>query len=395
MLDACGGLLNLAGHAAVGTFLTNRLLMGTPEFLPKVALIGGHVISWMLLGLGNSLLVGRRGGLLRAVLWPNTFGRAWTLLFTALGARWVVQEVHRMKNPRPMPPEVMSSSALAVDLRDEMAAAEGSSQGGLRGLFERVNEIHNLEVLTYEVRLPRLPAEFDGFTVVQVSDVHHGPFSKDAFIRRYIDLCVEMDPDLVALTGDYQTYSGDVERAIHLLSPLGEWSQREREGVGAVAIMGNHDREAGTEHVIDALERAHIRVLENANMFLERNGARLYIAGVADPWSPHADLDLALHGIPRGACTILLAHLPDYFVESAGDRVALQLSGHNHGGQIKLPVLGAVLVSSRFGRRYVEGFFKRNGSLMYVSRGLGGKPPIRWGSKPEITVLVLRGDRKT
>ncbi|MEO5952079.1 MAG: metallophosphoesterase, partial [Chloroflexia bacterium] len=99
--------------------------------------------------------------------------------------------------------------------------------------------------------------------------------------------------------------------------------------------------------------------------------------------------DRALFGAPASTCTILLAHLPDYLVESAG-KVDFQLSGHNHGGQIKLPWLGALLVSSRYSRRYVEGFFKRKGTIMYVSRGIGGKPPIRLGSKPEITRFMLR-----
>jgi predicted MPP superfamily phosphohydrolase len=125
-------------------------------------------------------------------------------------------------------------------------------------------------------------------------------------------------------------------------------------------------------------------------MRLERGEASLYIAGVADPWSPWHNLDLALLGIPGGACTVLLAHVPDYLDTDSAGRVDLQLSGHNHGGQIKIPGLGALLVSSRYGRRYDEGFFTRRGTIMYVSRGLGGKPPVRFGSLPEITRFVLR-----
>jgi predicted MPP superfamily phosphohydrolase len=198
-----------------------------------------------------------------------------------------------------------------------------------------------------------------------------------------------MSPDLVALTGDYQTYPQDVEEIARLLAPLGIWSGEARGGKGVVAVLGNHDHEAGKARVTDALRRAGIPVLSNSHIRLTRGGTDLYIVGVADPWSGRADLDRALHRVPNSVCTVLLAHVPDYLVESAG-RVDLQLSGHNHGGQIKLPFLGALLVSSRYGRRYVEGFHRRSGTLMYVSRGIGGKPAIRLGSKPEITRFILR-----
>jgi hypothetical protein len=245
-------------------------------------------------------------------------------------------------------------------------------------------------VRSYEVALNRLPPEFDGFTIVQVSDVHYGHFSSAEFVRRYVEMVERMSPHFVALTGDYQTYPRDVETVARLLVPIGEWSCRERGGRGVAAVLGNHDREAGAEHVADALRRAGIPVLNNEHMRLERGGASLYVAGVADPWSPWHNLDLALLGIPEGACTVLLAHVPDYLDTHSAGRVDLQLSGHNHGGQIKVPGLGSLLVSSRYGRRYDEGFFALRGTLMYVSRGLGGKPPVRFGSLPEITRFVLR-----
>jgi predicted MPP superfamily phosphohydrolase len=103
-----------------------------------------------------------------------------------------------------------------------------------------------------------------------------------------------------------------------------------------------------------------------------------------------ADLALALQGIPQGSCTILLAHVPDYLLTSAGKGVDLQLSGHNHGGQVNMPVLGPLLVSSRYGRRYADGFHKMDGTLMYACRGLGGKPAVRFNCKPELARFVLR-----
>jgi len=243
---------------------------------------------------------------------------------------------------------------------------------------------------THEIRVEALPRELDGFSTVQISDVHYGRFNSAEFIRRYIDITLDTRPDVVALTGDYQTYPDDVEGAVQLLSPLGEWSCRERGGLGALAVLGNHDRESGEAHVTDALRRTGIRVLRNEHVRIDKNGASIYVAGVADPWSYRADLDSAINGIPKGSCTILLAHVPDYLTTASKREVALQLSGHNHGGQIKLPFFGALLVSSRYGRRYAEGFHEAGSTIMYASRGLGGKRPIRWGARPELVRFVLR-----
>src|SRR5205823_13155549 len=120
------------------------------------------------------------------------------------------------------------------------------------------------------------------------------------------------------------------------------------------------------------------------------DGASLYIAGVADPWSLRADLSRTLLGVPDGACVVLLAHEPDYIIESAEFGIDLQLSGHLHGGQIKLPFVGAMLSPSRFNRRYIEGWYKRDGTLLFVSRGLGGHPAVRVACKPEVAVITLR-----
>jgi predicted MPP superfamily phosphohydrolase len=314
----------------------------------------------------------------------------WRALFTFLGARYISQEAYRITHPRLSPREILSTRAENRVLREHVLHHDGPPTGALKALLNRANQLYNLEVITHEVALPNLPRAFDGFSLVQLTDPHLGPSISREFMRCVVQITLEMAPDLVALTGDYQSYPKDVEGAARLIRPIGEWSQRERKGMGALAVLGNHDRGSGTAHVIDALRRARIRVLNNRHVELTRGGASLYIAGIADPWSVRNDLDIAMLGIPQNACVILLAHVPDFLDETTGAGVALQLSGHNHGGQIKLPIIGPVLVSSRYGRRYTEGWFKREGTLMYVSRGLGGKPAIRLGTRPELTRLILR-----
>ncbi|HEX9987800.1 MAG TPA: metallophosphoesterase [Chloroflexia bacterium] len=382
--------LCIIGHAAAGIFLTNTRLLGLRETEGKLFILLGNMAAWPLLGLVQALRSGGFSGFALSLLRPGSFAWLWRVAFTLLGARWLAQEVYRLRHPRPDPPELLSTQVESVDMRREITEFEGKARTRPAGILHRLNEIYALEVITHEVKLDRLPPEFDGFTILQISDVHYAHFLSAEYVRRYVDLCIDFSPDLIVLTGDYQTYPGDVECAARLLSPLGEWSRRDRSGMGTLAVMGNHDRDAGLAAVSHALRRAGIRVLNNEHVRLEREGASLYIAGVADPWGLKADLPLALHGIPAGSCTILLAHVPDFLVTAAGRGVDLQLSGHNHGGQVKLPLLGPVLVSSRYGRRYAGGFHKMHATLMYASRGLGGKPPIRFGCKGEITRFMLR-----
>ena len=390
ILNALLIALDVYGHAAVGVYFSNTRIIGLPESPYKALILFGHTALWPLFGLAQAFRLGGFSRFGRSILAPFSLGRLWALAFTLLGLRSLLQEISRKRNPVPRPPEVLKSEVLDLDMRDEIVATAGLETSGLRGLVNKLNQIYALELTTHEVRLESLPGEFDGFTIVQISDVHYGRFNSGEFIRRYVDIALGMKPDLVVLTGDYQTYSKDVESAAQLLSPLGEWSCRGRGGPGALAVLGNHDRESGEAHVMDALRRAGIKVLHNENVRIEKNGASIYVAGVADPWSYKADLDCALNGIPEGSCTILLAHVPDFLTTARKREVALQLSGHNHGGQIKLPFFGALLVSSRYGRRYAEGFHKMGSTLMYASRGLGGKPAVRWGARPELVKFVLR-----
>lgn len=382
--------LSIIGHAAAGIFLTNTRLLGLRETEGKLFILLGNMAAWPLLGLAQAFRAGGFSGFALSLLRPGSFAWLWRVAFTLLGARWLVQEAYRLRHPRPDPPELLGTGVESVDMRQEITELDGKAWDGPAGIFHRLNEIYALEVVTHEIKLHKLPGEFNGFTILQISDVHYAHFLSAEYVRRYVDICLNLSPDLIVLTGDYQTYSEDVECATRLLSPLGEWSRRERGSMGALAVMGNHDRDAGLAAVSDGLRRAGIKVLNNEHVRLERDGASLYIAGVADPWGLKADLPLALHGIPAGSCTILLAHVPDFLVTAADKGVDFQLSGHNHGGQVKLPVIGPLLVSSRYGRRYAGGFHKMGSTLMYASRGLGGKPPIRFGCKGEITRFVLR-----
>ena len=378
--------LYTAGLAAVSTFIANTRVVGVRDGRIKLPAIVACVAGLPTAGLLHVLASGGAGAFMASLLRPASLHWAWRTAFTFLGGRYIGQEINSLRNPRPAPPEVVSSSTYDVDMREDIAKSLGIKPDGIRGRAFRANELYCLQVSTYEVRLPRLPRQFDGYTIAQVSDIHYGDFLSAEFVRRYVQLTIDLSPDLVALTGDYQQYPRDVWRAAGLLAPFGEWSRKERGGLGAIGIMGNHDTAAGTAEVTEAIKSAGIKVMHNSHVKVAREDTILYVAGVADPWSLRADLSRALLGVPGEACVVLLAHEPDYLVKSAESGVDLQLSGHLHGGQIKLPLVGP----SRYNRRYIEGFYKRNNTLMFVSRGLGGHPPVRYKCKPEIALLKLR-----
>jgi uncharacterized protein len=186
------------------------------------------------------------------------------------------------------------------------------------------------------------------------------------------------------LTGDYITHEtdrvDDCARELSALSAPG----------GVYAALGNHDYWAGPEHVARALIAHSIPVLINDAVPIECNGARLWIVGVDDVSERHADLSQALRQVPAVEPTVLLAHEPDYAEESKRYPIDLQLSGHSHGGQVRLPFYGA-LILPQLAKKYPIGLERADAMWVYTNRGIGVvSPPVRFNCRPEITLLTLR-----
>lgn len=212
--------------------------------------------------------------------------------------------------------------------------------------------------------LDHLPEAFCGFRLVQLSDIHHGLFLSLEEVQQAVELTNKLEPDLVALTGDFVSYS----RAY--VEPVAALLGRLRARWGAFAVLGNHDFRVGEELVAHALRRAGIEVLRNRHTTLGRYAHALHVAGI-DDWGYGADLSRALRGIPWGAPTILLAHNPRIIRHAARYAVSLVLSGHTHGGQINLPLVGTVYGRSPERMRYKAGWDRMGGTQIYVSRGIG------------------------
>jgi predicted MPP superfamily phosphohydrolase len=241
------------------------------------------------------------------------------------------------------------------------------------------------QITETEVFLDRLPAAYDGLRIVHLTDIHHSLYTPIEDVARAVHLSNQLKPDLVALTGDYVTLSPS------FIWPVARALGRLRARLGVFAVLGNHDFQAGDSEVTSALRAQRIRVLRNTRIALRRRSSLLWIAGVDDLWWRAHDFKAALHGVPSHDAKILLCHNPVGIRAAAAFGVDLVLSGHTHGGQVKLPVVGSVFGRSKLGERFVEGWNCLNGTQIYISRGIGKVLlPLRLGCPPEIACLRLR-----
>lgn len=254
-------------------------------------------------------------------------------------------------------------------------------------------ETTSLAVEKVDVPIPGLPAEFDGFTIVQVTDLHGRRLDPAGAL---IAAAKAARPDIIAATGDF--VDGDVSELdgiVPLLNALAAIAP-------TYAVSGNHDYLAGWDAVAKALRGCGVAVLENEHVSLVRGRSEVTLAGVSDPVTRRHDLRAAIPEEPAGPI-VLLAHGPELHRRLREGRddgqlgllshVSLTLVGHTHGGQIKIPFIGAVTNASgrAFPRTYVEGLTWEGAGWLYISRGIGYTIfPLRFLSRAELTVLTLR-----
>ena len=203
----------------------------------------------------------------------------------------------------------------------------------------------------------------------------------------------DLRPDLIVLTGDFVTapfVRNDDEKAASAAEPCARLLRQMRSRHGLWAVMGNHDCATDPQRVTRALQAEGIQCLANESSAIERDGVRFWLAGVNDVLSGNANLPKTLHDVPSDEATVLLVHEPDYADVVARLPVDLQLSGHSHGGQVRLPWLGPLYLPD-LARKYVWGLYQLGNLTLYTNPGLGTIGlPVRWNCPPEITLLTLR-----
>jgi uncharacterized protein len=246
-----------------------------------------------------------------------------------------------------------------------------------------LSEPFMIAVERQEIFLRRLPKALDGFRVVHLSDLHYGPLVEPRHLERAIAIANELNPDLIALTGDYISQ----ERAY--AAPCAEVVGRLQARHGVFAILGNHDHWTDATLIADLFSAEGIRMLINEGVRIDARGHSFWLAGVDDTMVGLEDLSLSLAGAQDGEFKLLLAHNPTILRRAARADVDLVLSGHTHGGQVTLrPEKNR---SGRPRRRMLRGLGRRANTQIYVTRGLGTVVlPIRYGCPPEVSLLELR-----
>jgi uncharacterized protein len=250
---------------------------------------------------------------------------------------------------------------------------------------------HELSVLTHTIGINNLPDAFHGFRIAQVSDIHFDEYTEPYFVRRVVNEVNRLKPDLVALTGDFISIGplgkdfayGAMFRCLEILRGI----QAPR-----FACMGNHDSIIGAPVLHPIFDSFDVPLLMNQHVPIERDGQRMWLCAVGDYLTEVPKLDLTIPAAPDGP-VLLMCHAPDYADEviahPRGHLVDFMISGHTHGGQVRIPFLPPYHLPEG-GQKYVEGLFRFNQMQLYVNKGIGAIGlPFRLNCPPEITLFTL------
>ncbi len=251
----------------------------------------------------------------------------------------------------------------------------------------------NIGLTTYEAEVKGLPQAFDGLRIVQLSDLHNTVFRDGN--EKPLSLVEQAEPDMIFITGDMlDSRKTDVQAALSVAEKVVNIAP-------VYYVTGNH--EARLAEYMDferSLEKLGITVLRNRAVSIEKDGEAITIAGVDDPTfvltyldkgAEKAYMNAVLEGIGSKGCTLLLSHRPELFDVYAEQGIALAFSGHAHGGQIRLPLLGGLYGPDQgFFPEHDGGLYQKDDSAMIVSRGIGNSIfPFRVNNDPEIVLAIL------
>ena len=310
------------------------------------------------------------------------------------GIRWLYRKTTSLLAAARADP----SSAVAVTSRRRFLRTATTAVGTvpfIGGFYGLVFGRLDVEVTRQRIHLGRLPRGFEGFRIVQLSDIHIGPFMTASEIRHVVDIAQGLRGDLIALSGDYVTWDPTTQAAaVKALSGL-------RAPFGVFGCLGNHEAWAGVADSITQLFSGQgVRILRKQNATLRAGGDELNLIGV--DFQSNRPMGARHEGVVRrhlvGAeslvrrdtANILLSQNPNTFDRAAELGIGLSLAGHTHGGQVALEFISPQIAPGRLVTPYVAGWFGKPGGQLYVNRGIGTiGPPIRWGAPPEITVFEL------
>jgi predicted MPP superfamily phosphohydrolase len=369
------------GNAAILVAFVNRTHgFRFPEWLIHLS----HKVHYLLLvgvPAGVFLATGWYGPrLIRGGSWQD-LPPIWWLAFAVFGLGtlrfwWSVT----WRILRPVPRQQLSIQSQHVDIRQELGRPPiGNGPYSWMAMLPG-NEIFQLEIHQREFLIPRLPAAWDGLSILHFSDVHFIGTVDIAYFQKVVERAQDLQADMICFTGDL---FDDPK----LLPWFAETFDRLQAPLGRFFILGNHDWQLETEPIRQELTRLGWLDVSAGSQTLERAGQQIVLKGSEYPWMGQ---NPSFQDCRPDALRILLSHTPDNIGAARQQQVDLMLSGHNHGGQVRLPLIGPVYCPSRYGCYYAEGIFWEPPTLLHISRGIAGRHPLRYGCPPEITKIVLR-----
>lgn len=386
--------LALLGDARIFLFVANRFVFGshrheknpwhwllyaTPPLLLVLTILFWPLNRWIHWLAAHEAIGKLTPDRIERVPWSPVLaniGGAWLLIAASIGLYWIVDRLRvlyfreeKVAGTRTLPSEIVKLRKAHIPF------------AWLRNLGAH-NEVYDLEITRHEVLIDALPKELDGYRIAFVTDTHVASFMRRGLYREVVQQVARFEPDLVLLGGDFVTWERHIPLMAEVLTGLAA-----RDGV--YAVLGNHDYWADGDGVIAALTAKGARFVINRSVAIRRGDATLTLIGIDEVYRGEPDLDAAFAGVE--GVRIGLSHHPDIIDMLAARRLDLLVCGHTHGGQIRFPFFGSIVVPSKHESRYANGFHRVRDVLMYTSRGIGAVPPLRILCKPEVATFVLRG----
>jgi uncharacterized protein len=383
-------LIALLGHAFLWIGVVNRL---HSTAIPRRLEVALSLICLAFIGLIPIVaiwwwfLVGK--DILGQINWQTALKTGWIVFFlyvlfcwlaaAATFIRWICFRCLRR------PPELLRfHRRRRMTIAPAAAALTAEEHAHHMAVHLPGNEILQLDLTERAFEVPRLPKVLDGLAIVHMSDLHFTGMVGKAYFREVVRISNELKPDLVAITGDLVDKA---ECISWIPDTLGQLTSR----YGVYYILGNHDLRVDEIQLRRILTDSGLLDLGGRWISIEVRGEPIIIAGNEAPWYiPAADLDNCPPHTPDcNYLRILLSHSPDQLNWARARDVDLMLSGHTHGGQIRVPLIGPIFTPSAFGVKYDYGLFNAPPTILHVTRGISGKQPLRWNCPPEIALLTL------
>lgn len=277
-----------------------------------------------------------------------------------------------------------------MNRRRFLKLAATSVVAGIVGSYPVFIERNLVQVNRYRIPVPNLPRQFNGFTIVQLTDLHFGTLVSLPFLGQVIGKANKLGKDVIVCTGDY-VHKRNTAEEVNGIWPL---LARLRAPHGVYSVLGNHDHWADADRSAYWLDRSGQNIRDGVHCFA-REGKRVWLAGGGDLWEDHRNFDHILRNVPDGDCRIVLAHNPDSADSSFSQRIDLMICGHTHGGQVKIPFIGTPVLPVK-NKNYSSGLkTSTKGQSVFISKGIGWAIyPVRFNCYPEIAVLELHSARE-